>query len=611
MRLMRDLVGDTFASRYRLVARIAGGGMGEVYRAHDLLLDRPVAVKVLQPSLASDPALVERFRMEARSAARLTHPNVVGVYDWGEEDDRTYYMVMEYVPGTDLRELLAPGALAPGHAVEIMASVADALAAAHSAGLVHRDVKPENILISRAGVTKVADFGIAAVQDAERTSPGGHIPGTARYLAPEQARGHEGTFASDIWAAGAVLFECLTGSPPTGGAGADLMRRRSEERPVPPSRFDPRIPSELDDVVLQACALDPNQRFRGGSEMASALRFAGARSVRTTPPVASLMRDVTSDVRVAAAVSTPAVGRVGSGKRRRLKFRRLIGLLLVLGLVGFGSAKGLGAILGPHEVDVPKMDGLTVEEARKRADESGLEIALADQVRDAIVPEGHVVSQDPSDGVLLEGKTIQLVVSAGPPLKGVPNIVGSDQEDAEAAIVGAGFVVGETTFEFSTKQPKDAVISLVPKDGRAELGSAIDIVISKGPESLEVPKVVGKKAAAAVAILRAAGFDPVLVDTYSDDVPMGRVVSTAPAGLAMADDGSEVQVGVSIGPEFKELRLPDVKGMSVADATKLLEKKGLRVDVIETGLGGDTVAETDPMAGSIVRENDVIALFVY
>ena len=149
MRLMRDLVGNTFASRYRLVARISGGGMGEVYRAHDLLLDRPVAVKVLQPSLASDPALVERFRLEARSAARLTHPNVVGVYDWGEEDDRTYYMVMKYVPGTDLRDLLADGALAPGHAVEIVVSVAEALAAAHTAGPVHRDIKPENILISR------------------------------------------------------------------------------------------------------------------------------------------------------------------------------------------------------------------------------------------------------------------------------------------------------------------------------------------------------------------------------------------------------------------------------------------------------------------------------
>ena len=611
MRLMRDLVGDTFASRYRLVARISGGGMGEVYRAHDLLLDRPVAVKVLQPSLASDPALVERFRLEARSAARLTHPNVVGVYDWGEEDDRTYYMVMEYVPGTDLRDLLADGALAPGHAVEIVVSVAEALAAAHTAGLVHRDIKPENILISRAGVVKVADFGIAAVHDAERTAPGGNIAGTTRYLAPEQALGHEGTFASDLWAAGAVLFECLTGSAPTGGVGADFMRRRAEERPVPPSRFDPRIPSELDDIVLQACALDPSSRFRSGSEMASALRFAGARSVRTAPPVASLMRDVTGDVR-APSISTPASGRPGKGRRRRRsRFRRLMGLILVLGLIGFGSAKGVSALLAPREVDVPKLSGLTLDEAGTLAEEEGLEVRVVDSVRDPEVPEGHVVSQDPADGVLLEGKAIGLIMSAGPPLEPVPKVVGLDQEKAEAKIIDAGFLVGEVTNEFSTEQPEGAVVSLVPKSGRVELGSEIGLVISKGPRSIEVPNVAGKKAENAVTVLEEAGFEPVPVDSYSDDVPAGKVVSTDPAGGGMWDDGGKITVYVSIGPEFKEFRLPDVRGMSVDAATKLLESKNLKVTVVGSGYGGDTVAETDPLPGTKVKEGDRIALFVY
>lgn len=586
--------------------------MGEVYRAHDLLLDRPVAVKVLQPSLASDPELVERFRLEARSAARLTHPNVVGVYDWGEEDDRTYYMVMEYVPGTDLRDLLADGPLAPGHAVEIVVSVAEALAAAHSAGLVHRDVKPENILISRAGVVKVADFGIAAVHDAERTAPGGNIAGTTRYLAPEQALGNEGTFASDMWAAGAVLFECLTGSAPTGGVGADFMKRRAEERPVPPSRFDPRIPSELDDIVLQACALDPSARFRSGSEMASALRFAGARSVRTAPPVATLMRDVTGDVR-APSISTPASGRPGKGRRRgrRTRFRRLMGLALVLGLIGFGSAKGVSALLAPREVDVPKLSGRTLEEARALAEEEGLEVRVVDSVRDPEVPEGHVVSQDPDGGVLLEGKAIGLIMSAGPPLKPVPKVVGLDREKAEAKIVDAGFVVGDITSEFSTEQPKGAVVSIVPKSGRVELGSEIGLVISKGPRSIEVPNVAGKRAENAVAILQEAGFEPVLTDSYSDDVPEGKVVSTDPAGGGMWDDGGNITVYVSIGPEFKEFRLPDVRGMSVAAATKLLEKKNLKVKVVDSDYGGSTVAETDPLPGTKVTEGDTIALFTY
>ena len=215
MRLMRDLVGETFSHRYRLIARVAGGGMGDVYRAHDLLLDRAVAVKVLQPGLAADPDLVARFKAEARAAARLTHPNVVAVYDWGEESERTYYMVMEFVPGTDLRDVLVgQGRLEAAQAAAIVADVCDALAAAHESGLVHRDVKPENVLIAPGGKVKVADFGIAAVADTDRTAPGGVIPGTLRYLAPEQARGaHAGT-AADIWAAGAMLYELVTGHPP-------------------------------------------------------------------------------------------------------------------------------------------------------------------------------------------------------------------------------------------------------------------------------------------------------------------------------------------------------------------------------------------------------------
>ncbi|HEX2196679.1 MAG TPA: protein kinase, partial [Actinomycetota bacterium] len=222
MRLMRDLVGETLSDRYRLVARVAGGGMGEVYRGHDVLLDRPVAVKILQPSLAADPDLVDRFKDEARAAARLTHPNIVAVHDWGAADDHTYYMVMEFVAGTDLRDLLVSrGCLAPAQAAEIMACVCDALAAAHAAGVVHRDVKPENVLIARNGRVKVADFGIAAVADADRTMPGGGIPGTLRYLSPEQAAGREASPASDVWAAGAVLSELLTGRPPQQGSGAD------------------------------------------------------------------------------------------------------------------------------------------------------------------------------------------------------------------------------------------------------------------------------------------------------------------------------------------------------------------------------------------------------
>ncbi|MDQ3645383.1 MAG: protein kinase, partial [Actinomycetota bacterium] len=299
MKVMRDLVGETLSHRYRLVARVAGGGMGEVYRGHDLLLDRSVAVKILQPSLAQDPELVERFRAEARAAARLTHPNIVGVHDWGCEGDRTYYMVMEYVSGTDLRDVLvARGSLQQRQAVEIVASVCDALHVAHLKGLVHRDVKPENILLNRSGEVKVADFGIAIVVDADRTSPGGMIPGTLRYLSPEQARGAHATAASDLWAAGAVLSELLTGLPPLQGAGPELLTRRAQEPPRPPSSWDPEIPEELDEIVLKACALDPAQRFGNAVEMAGALRRIATFRLAEAEPLEALLDQVTGETSV-------------------------------------------------------------------------------------------------------------------------------------------------------------------------------------------------------------------------------------------------------------------------------------------------------------------------
>ena len=296
MKLMRDLVGTTLLGRYRLAARLAGGGMGEVYRGHDLLLDRPVAVKVLQPSLATEPELVERFKIEAQVAARLSHPSVVAVYDWGAEDDQTYFMVMEYVAGSDLRDLLvARGALAPAQAAEVMASVCDALAEAHSCGLIHRDIKPENILLARNGKVKVADFGIAVVADADRTLPGG-IPGTLRYISPEQARGGNPTAESDIWAAGAVLSELLTGRPPSQGAGPDLLRRRAEEMIEPPSSVDPAVPQELDRIALKACAIDPEDRYHSASEMANDLRRVAIRSLPDAPPLRSMLDEMTGDI---------------------------------------------------------------------------------------------------------------------------------------------------------------------------------------------------------------------------------------------------------------------------------------------------------------------------
>ncbi|HEV3473584.1 MAG TPA: protein kinase, partial [Actinomycetota bacterium] len=352
MRMLRDLVGETLGGRYHLVARVAGGGMGEVYRAHDMLLDRAVALKILQPSLASDPDLVERFKQEARAAARLTHPNVVAVYDWGSEDDRTYYMVMEYVPGTDLRDVLVSrGALPPGQAAGIVASVCDALEAAHATGLVHRDVKPENVLIARNGTVKVADFGIAAVADADRTAPGGVVSGTLRYLSPEQAAGDQASAASDIWAAGAILGELVTGMPPSMGSGAELLRSRASEAPRRPSEVDKKVPPAIDQIVLTACALDPGARFASAGAMAEALR-----QVKTEVPdeihLDDLVSDITGDIQLPDLEPTTFTRR---GRERQPSKTRRIAMVMVVALVALGLGRGAWTVFGPQAVVVPEL----------------------------------------------------------------------------------------------------------------------------------------------------------------------------------------------------------------------------------------------------------------
>ncbi|HEV2755407.1 MAG TPA: PASTA domain-containing protein [Actinomycetota bacterium] len=607
---MRDVVGETLSGRYRLIARIAGGGMGEVYRGHDVLLDRAVAVKILQPSLAADPELVERFKDEARAAARLTHPSIVAVHDWGEADPYTYYMVMEFVAGTDLRDLLVGrGSLAPAQAAEIMASVCDALAAAHAAGVVHRDVKPENVLIARNGNVKVADFGIAAVADVDRTMPGGGIPGTLRYLSPEQAAGQEASPASDIWAAGAVLAELLTGRPPQQGSGADLLRRRSIEAAPPPSALDPTLPAALDEIVLRACALDPAERFADATDMAQALRRVAVRSLPDAPPVDTLLDDVTGVIRLPDQQPT-TFSKPKRRRRRRLPRVKLVAILVLLALAVAGGAKAVSLLAAPARVDVPELVGLSKGAARDEVEEAGLKLEVARRKPASFdVPRGEIVSQDPAGGVLLEGRTVTVVVSSGLPRFDVVALAGMQLETARTRARVHGHELVVTAEEFSTEED-GTILSQTPAEGKVEFGSKIEVVVSKGPESIGIPDVVGEKAEKALKVLQRAGFEAVAVPVYSNDAPLGDVVYTTPAGGTNAPEGSRVDVAVSQGPKYDELTMPDVRGMTIDDATARLQRLGLRVNVVQScGGGGSIVHETQPLGGSKVRENDLVDVF--
>ena len=607
--MLRDLVGESLGDRYHLVARVAGGGMGEVYRAHDMLLDRAVAVKVLQPTLASDPELVARFKQEARAAARLTHPNVVGVYDWGSEDERTYYMVMEYVAGTDLRDVLvARGALPPGQAAGIVAAVCDALAAAHATGLVHRDVKPENVLIARSGTVKVADFGIAAVADADRTAPGGVVSGTLRYLSPEQAAGSSATAESDIWAAGAILGEIVTGMPPALNSGADLLRSRAADPPRAPSEFDKRVPAAIDDIVVTACAVDPADRFESAAAMADALR-----SVKSGLPdeihVDDLVGDVTGEIRLADLEPTTFSRR--TRHRKPSKFRR-VAIALVIALLALGLGRGAWSMFGPQDVEIPKLVGLTLPGAEAAASDTGLKVDISGRARAPGASEGEVLIQEPEGGTLREGSSIEVVVAAGPPLIAVPDLVGLDLPVARVRLATRQLEVGDVDTRFAT-EPAGVVIAQSSSDTEREWRTKIHLVVSRGPRDIAVPEVAKMKLKDARAALEGAGFKVVVLKVYSNGVAAGKVVYTTPAGGSMAPEGSDIEVAVSVGPRYEKVTVPDVRNMTVAAARAKLENLGLRVWIRDVGdpCGENgTVADTDPLPGTVVRENDRIALFV-
>ena len=608
---MHDLVGETLSHRYRLVSRIAGGGMGDVYRGHDLLLDRRVAVKVLQPSLAQDHELVSRFRMEARAAARLSHPNIVAVYDWGSDDEQTYYMVMEYVPGTDLRDLLVGrGNLQAAQAAEIMASVCEALAAAHVHGVVHRDVKPENVLIARDGTVKVADFGIAAVADYERSAPGGTITGTLRYLSPEQARGEEAIPASDVWSAGAVLAELLTGKPPSQGSGSDLLRSRAEDAPTKPSLIDPTVPAEMDDIVLRACAVDPAHRYTTAGEMAHALRRASWRSLPDAPSLGSLLTEVTGEIRLPDLEVTNFEGRRGRPKRRKVKLVRLFAALLVLAALVFGATKGVAAFLAPQQVDVPALKGMSVDEAKELAADYDLSVEVEGRKAHLKVPEGDIIKQSPKGGTLEEGSTVQVIVSKGLPMLPVPELIGLTEADAREVVGKTDLKLGSVTERYGDEKI-GTVVSQSPMSGKLEWGSEVSFVISKGPRPVSVPEVVGLGQAEAEDVLGSAGFEAIVSQQYSDEIDAGVVISSDPSAGSGALPGSEITIVVSIGPENERFKMPDVRGMSSSAATSELETMGMEVHTLKvSACSGDTVQDTEPLPGTTVEEGDRATIYV-
>jgi beta-lactam-binding protein with PASTA domain len=606
----------TLDGRYHITERIAAGGMGEVYRAHDAVLAREVAIKVLHRSLSGDQGFVDRFRREARAAATLNHPNVVTVYDWGAVDG-IYYMVMEYVHGRSVREILnGHGALAPAQAAAVLDQTLAALDHAHAKGIVHRDLKPENILITTEGVVKLTDLGLArAFADAKSTRAGA-VTGTVQYLAPEQIRGEPADPRSDLYALGIVGYELLTDRVPfTGETPMAIAYKHLSDRVPSPSAIATGVPAELDGFI--ASATDPVRELRPESALAMR-RDLGTilptlDRARTLASLANEVPRVTHEASgpeataaLPAAAITQTIAQIEQRPRRRV--RRFLVVVLAL-LAVAAAAWGAWAYLIPHSHPIPNVVGSSMDAASQRLHDLGFAVQIGEG-HYADQPADTVYSVDPAEGVTLrEGETVTLVPSLGPPPVLVRDVRGETLGAATEDLRSAGLDVGTVKKVYDDTVAEDHVIRQSPLTGKAPRGSAVELWISKGHAPVAVPAVVGKPQAVAERTLRKAGFLPVVSVAFSNDIERGDVISVDPTEATKTPYGSTVTLTVSQGPET--FPAPSFIGLSPQEATAKGKQSGLHVTITYVpGATRTTVISQIPTAGSTVHAGDTIALWV-
>ncbi len=589
--------------------------MGEVYRARDAVLARDVAVKVLHPALAGDQGFVDRFRREARSAAGLNHPNIVHVHDWGAVDG-VYFMVMEYVRGQSLRDVLnAEGLLSPAQAADVLLQVLAGLDHAHRQGIVHRDVKPENIMLTPEGLTKVTDFGLARAYADARATQAGTVTGTVQYLAPEQLRGEPADPRTDLYSLGIVAYELLTGRVPFDGeTQMAIAYRHLRERVPRASSRNPSVPRGLDGWVASMTEKDRELRPESAAE---ARRDLASESMGLPParPIGELVRvpaEPSSDSADGAPhavdarhAETIAIARAATGRRRR-RLRTVAWALVALLLVA-AAAWGAWTYVIPHTVTVPDVVGQRVEAATARLNDLGLLVVVGDGAYDRRVPEGHVQRTAPKAGVELgTGDRITLIPSLGPPPVDVPDLTGKTVEQARASLIRAHLELGEVRQRYSDRFDTGRVVAQ-SAEGRAPWGSSVDVWVSKGPRPVPVPRVVGRSLDEAKTVL--AAWNLTIDQRFSQTVPRDHVIAQRPEPKTELQPGQTITLVVSLGPQT--FPMPDVVGTGKDAAIARLKALGLRVGVVPIpGGNGDTVVSTLPTAGTTVRYGQTVTLYV-
>jgi serine/threonine-protein kinase len=587
-----SLIDTLFDGRYRIQRKLGAGGMADVYLAEDQELGRRVAIKILNGRHANDDQFIERFRREAKNAAALNHPNIVSIYDRGEAED-TYYIAMEFLDGRTLKELVVSRGAAPINvAIEYARQILSALRFAHRHGIVHRDIKPHNVLVDAEGRVKVTDFGIARAGTSQMTETGS-IVGTAQYLSPEQARGGEVDPRSDLYSLGVVLYELLTGKTPFDGeTPVEIAMKHLSNAPKPPSKLRPDVTPELDKVVLRALAKNPDDRYQSADEMEADLErvargapvSAATAATQVLPAAAAVAADPTSATMIAPPPSAPARAVPPPPVVTEEEYAEPGGpgrpLWPWLLAAAFVIAAAIAGFFVWHEVAGSKVQVPVNNYVNETQAQAVRQIKAANLVpsikhgSNEKFKKGIVYDQDPGPGAKVDkGGTVTIFVSTGPPPVDVPDVKGKQWPDAQQELTKAGLVPVEVIVPGKTK---GQVTATDPPAGKSvPKGTKVRVNVMSGPVQKSVPNVVGQTAAQATANLRNAGFNP--NPNYVDsDAPSGQVVRQTPAPGSSEPEGTSVTIFISNGPP--QVSVPPVVGETTQQAITDLEAAGFKVN---------------------------------
>jgi eukaryotic-like serine/threonine-protein kinase len=626
------LIGTLFDGRYQVVRKLGAGGMANVYLAEDQELGRRVAIKILNDRHANDEQFVERFRREAKNAAALSHPNIVSIYDRGEAEG-TYYIAMEYLDGRSLKELIVSRGPAPLNvAIEYARQILSALRFAHRHGIVHRDIKPHNVLVDADGRVKVTDFGIARAGASQMTEAGS-IVGTAQYLSPEQARGTNVDQRSDLYSLGIVLYELLTGTLPfNGDTPVEIAMKHLSQTPELPSHLRPELPRELDLVVTRALAKDPDERYQSAEEMDADLERlsrGAAVSAETEESATQIMRAPTGPMSATAAtmivpqrrgayapvppVPPPVYYDLEEPIHRRPIWPWVAALLFVIGAAigGWFVYEQVSDKLASNKViPVNYYVGMREANARAKITQDGF-TPVVNTHASRKTPAGFVFKQDPVQSTRVhKGDPVKIWVSTGVPKVEVPPLVGEQSTDAVSALNDAHLKAA--VLQVPSSKPTGEVTAQDPPAGSKQPeGTIVHFNVSKGPTPVSVPTVVGQPLATATSVLRALGFkvSPTFVDSNE---PANNVISQDPSTGQSAGKGSTVSVTVSNGP--KTSTVPDVTSLDLGSAEQSLHDSGFNPRVIyqdSTDPSNDgLVLAQDPFGGAQLKPGSSVTLTV-